>query len=140
MSEAPSGIPPDERPNGLRRRLAAALGGRRSRRDGIAAEIGQGASGVAVGKNIIQIGTFIIPTLPVAALLVVALAGLGLAGWRLLFPPRGPVTMDHVFNVALADFAEEDTQGHVRRSAAGDRLSLWVYQAFEAQKNRYPDL
>ena len=47
--------------------------------DVIVANVGQGASDVVVGKNILKIGTLVIPALPVVIALIVALVG-GAAG------------------------------------------------------------
>ncbi|HEX9118068.1 MAG TPA: hypothetical protein VGA61_18525 [Anaerolineae bacterium] len=140
MSDPPGETHSEPRTGPLRRRLASLLAGGRPRGDIIAAEVGQGAQWIAVGKNIIQIGTFVVPTLPVVALLAVTLAGLGLVGWRLVFPQRGPATMQSSFNVALAEFGGQDASGKVGPSVEGARLSQWVYQAFEAQKDQSPDL
>jgi hypothetical protein len=55
--------------------------GRRGNGDVIAGQVGDEAQGVAIGRNIIQIGTVVLPTLPVLAGLLLAVFGSALALW-----------------------------------------------------------
>jgi tetratricopeptide (TPR) repeat protein len=120
------------------RRFLSSVKNRKEKGDVIAASVEQGARGVAVGKNIVQIGTLVIPTAPLLALpalviVIVAAVGLSL---------RGPVKMQGAFNVAVAGFGQERGPGQVAQSEAGQRISRWVFEALQAQKEGYagPDL
>ncbi len=75
--------------------------------DVIMANVGQGASDVIVGKNILKIGTLVIPALPVVIALIVVLASGATALWLSLVP----ATMSDPFNVAIAGFSMIDSQG-----------------------------
>jgi hypothetical protein len=76
--------------------------------DVIVANVGQGASDIVVGKNILKIGTLVIPALPVVIALIVAL-GAGTVGlWRFLVPATMP---PGAFNVAVAEFSQIDGPG-----------------------------
>jgi tetratricopeptide (TPR) repeat protein len=81
------------------RRLRQVLRGKR-RGDVIVGTVGEEAQGVAIGKNIIQIGTVVIPTLPVLA--SVLLLALALTIYSLI--PSPPREMTGEFNVAVAEF------------------------------------
>ena len=83
-------------------RLQQLLKGKK-RGDVIVGTVGEEARGVAVGKNIIQIGTVVIPTLPVLAL-VLLLAAVALVSIMQPWRPRGPKKMTGEFNVAVAEF------------------------------------
>ena len=90
----------------------------------IAAHIEQ-SQGVAVGKNIVQIGVLSIPLLPlVLAVIGVAAAAGGIYWWS----GRGPLKMNRAFNVAVADFADDGGVGD-----RGRTLSTWVGRALEQQ-------
>jgi tetratricopeptide (TPR) repeat protein len=120
----------------LRRLLGSAGSG-----DRIGANIGEGAQGNAVGKNIIQIGTLVIPTVPLVVLVLVAATGVAFLGLRLraLAAPQGPVKMQGAFNVAVAEFGQTDANGRLHTSDDGQRLSLWVFQSLRAQRDAFPD-
>ncbi len=106
--------------------------GRSNRADVIAANVGEGAQGVAVGKNIVQIGSIIIPFWSVLLLLGVILGGTASGAYML----RGPTKMTGLFNVAVASFAEEDN-GTVRPSQEGEQLSQWVFDVLKNQQAQY---
>lgn len=82
----------------------------RRERDVIIAEIGPGARDVIVGKNVIRIGTLVVPALPaVAALLFLASAAVLGLWWAIV-----PATMSgDAFNIAVAQFGQ----------ISGDRVS-----------------
>ncbi len=80
-------------------------------------------SEVAIGRNIVQIGTLVIPTIPLLALLLVVLAAVGFFGYRLL----GPTKMNGSFNIAVAQFGQIDKDGSVRTSEDGKRISQWMF-------------
>ena len=89
----------------------------------IAASVGDGNQGVAVGKNIVQIGTLVIPVIPVVAGLVLLVAGAG----AFVYFSLGPAQMTGPFSVAVAEFGEVDASGQVHHSPDGERLSEWIY-------------
>jgi tetratricopeptide (TPR) repeat protein len=105
---------------------------RSNRADVIAANVGEGAQGVAVGKNIVQIGSIVIPFWSVLLLLGVILGGAATAAYAL----RGPTKMTGLFNVAIATFAEE-TDGAVGSSRDGTQLSQWVFDVLKNQQAQY---
>jgi tetratricopeptide (TPR) repeat protein len=106
------------------------MGGPR-RGDVIAANVEGGAQGVAVGKNIVQIGTLAVPVWPLFALLVVFAVGTGV--WALR--QRGPTTMEGQFNVAVADFVALDMQGRPVSSANARQLGSIM---FDMLQESYP--
>jgi tetratricopeptide (TPR) repeat protein len=92
------------------------------------------AQSVAVGRNIIQIGTLVLPLRLLLALLALALAG----AVALIFAVRGPTTMagSGTFRIAVADFAM-DEGGELRASTEGRRLSAQVFDTLRQQQSRY---
>jgi tetratricopeptide (TPR) repeat protein len=106
--------------------------------DVIAAEVGEGARGVATGKNIIQIGTLQVPIWAVLALLAGVAAAIALLAWIAFRPPQGPATMSGLFNVAVADFGMLDSRGQVSSSQTGDLLSRRLYEGLQIEFNSLP--
>ncbi len=102
--------------------------------DVIVGTVGEHAQGVAVGKNIIQIGTLVIPTIPVLAVLGLLLVAAVALGSQLL----GPAKMTGLFNVAVAEFGQVDAAGHVRPSDDGKRLSEWVFNGLRQEFDSLP--
>lgn len=102
--------------------------------DVVVGTVGAGARGVAVGKNIIQIGALVVPLWAV----------LGLAGALLLAAAaaylslRGPATMagSGTFNIAVADFARLDGDTP-RPDGAARQLSTLMYRALIQQQDVY---
>lgn len=118
------------------RRLLAGLK-QRFAGDVIAAEIGEDAQGVAVGKNIIQIGSLVIPTLPLLALIMMVAA----AFVYLVFLPRGPKEMSGEFNVAVAQFGQLDTAGTIVAKDDSKNLSRWLFERLQAEyKSLMPEI
>ena len=107
----------------LRGVLARFAGGPR-RGDVIAANVEGGAKGVAVGKNIVQIGTLNLPVWPLLALLLALAAGVG--AWALVQRSRH-ATMDGQFNIAVAKFVERDAQGRQRTSQRANEVGALVF-------------
>jgi tetratricopeptide (TPR) repeat protein len=125
----------DERPpaesqrgRGWLRGVLARFAGRRERGDVIAANVEGGARGVAVGKNIVQIGTLNVPVWPLLGLLLAIVVAAGV--WALSL--RGPATMGGQFNVAVADFVELDGEGRPRASERADQLGALVFDTLAA--------
>lgn len=96
---------------------------------------------VSVNKNVIQIGTLVMPTVPVAIAAVLVSVIAILAGLRLLglTDPVGPSRMPGGFNVAVAEFGKEDTSGQVSSSEDGQRLSRAVFDTLQAQIVEFED-
>jgi tetratricopeptide (TPR) repeat protein len=111
---------------------------KKSSGDVISAEVSQGAHDVAIGKYIIQIGTLQIPLWSLLAVLSCLAGILALLGWLAFHHPKGPVSMNGLFNVAVADFGETDSQGRVHPSQTGDLLSLRLYQGLQIEFNSLP--
>ena len=96
---------------------------RRQAGDSVAASV-QNSQNVTVGKNIVQIGTLVVPVLPLVALLVLAVSSAGAWVWQ---QNSGPTTMaDGSYNIAVVDFADKD-------KARGQRLSTWIGQSLERE-------
>jgi len=120
--------------NWLKNALSSLLG-KKERGDVIVGTVGAGARNIAIGKNIIQVGSLKVPTLPVvASLLVMALAAT-LALWLLLVPSQMPVNS---FNVAVAEFGQVDADGRMIRSEDGRNLSQWMFTELQKEYKTFP--
>jgi len=107
-------------------RILRRFQGRREHGDVIAANI-ERSQGVAVGKNIIQIGTLAIPALPLVFLIALVAVGLGLLAWRAV---SGPTTMPNgTFNIAIATMADTDARGQPREAQRGRDISALIGRA-----------
>ncbi len=84
---------------------------RRGKGDVIAARVGEGAEGVAVGKNIVQIGTVVVPLVPLIGILAALVAVVSLLAWNLLIRPSQLEPMAGLFNIAVANFGQLDEAG-----------------------------
>ena len=96
---------------------------------------------VTLGRNVIQIGTLVMPTVPVVvgALLLTAgliFIGLSVAG---TFAAPGPKMMQGSFNVAVAQFGQQDERGQILASEDGRRLSKIVFDALKEQIRDFED-
>lgn len=134
--------PEDQQRTGWLRRTLQRLAPRRAQGDVVAANVEQGARNVVVGKNIVQIGTLIVPIPLLGGVFVLLLGGLGLLVWqiRALAEP-GAATMTGSFNVAIAPFTEIDARGRPTGDrATGLQLSEWVYQVLDARKRAYAQI
>jgi tetratricopeptide (TPR) repeat protein len=118
----------------LRRTLSKLLK-REKRGDVIAAYVGEGARDVVIGKNIIKIGTLVIPTVPVLAILFVVVSALIFVAVNFL----GPTKMDARFNVAVAEVGEMDAEGRMHRSEDGQLISKWMFDELVAANEKYED-
>jgi hypothetical protein len=114
----------------IRRGLARLRGG-----DVIVANVGQGASDVVVGKNILKIGTLVIPALPAAIGLVASLAGAAGGLWLYLVPARMPP--GH-FNVAVAEFGAIDAQGRSSVTADSRLISRTLFATIQDELRQLP--
>lgn len=113
-------------PQGWRARLKALFS---RERDVIVAEIGAGAQDVIVGKNIIRIGSLVIPALPAIIALLVALSLAAFVTWWATVPAK----MDSAtFNVAIADFGQI-SQGRVAASDDGRLASRMLFTTLQAE-------
>jgi tetratricopeptide repeat protein len=120
--------PPPPKPSLLQR--LRGLWARARSGDVIVANIGQGASDVVVGKNIIKIGTLVIPALPAVIALIVALVG-GAAGlWIYLVPATMP---PGAFNVAVAEFSQIDDQGRERVTTDSALISRTLFTTIQGE-------
>jgi len=118
----------------LRRTLSNLLK-RGKRGDVIAAYVGEGARDVVIGKNIIKIGTLVIPTAPVLAILFVVVSALIFVAVNFL----GPTKMGARFNVAVAEVGEMDAEGRMHRSEDGQLISKWMFDELVAANEKYED-
>lgn len=118
----------------LRRTLSSLLK-REKRGDVVAAYIGEGARDVVIGKNIIKIGTLVIPTVPVLAILFVVVSALIFVAVNFL----GPNKMDARFNIAVAEVGEIDADGRMHRSEDGQLLSKWIFDELVTANEKYED-
>ena len=136
MSKAPGMDPNENEQNWLQRFLARAT--RRGHGDIIAANIGQGAQNVAVGKFILQnnvrIGTLVVPIRFIVALLAAALV-VAIAVWIAVVPDKMP---ESTFNVAVADLGQLDKNGQVHASKDGASLSQWMFGKLQAEAASLP--
>lgn len=102
------------------------------RGDIIAGEVGAGARGVAVGKNIIQIGNLVIPVRLLLTLLFPLIPILTALFWS------RPTEMTGSFNVAVAEFGQISPMGQVEPSASGQRLSEWIFKTLRDEYKSLP--
>ncbi|MBI3915260.1 MAG: hypothetical protein HY327_13870 [Chloroflexi bacterium] len=108
------------------------------RGDVIIADVGEGASDVVVGKNIIKIGTLVVPALPVIVALIIFLLVGGGTAYYFSLPVKMPLNPKYpYFNVVVADFGEIDQSGKAIESAAGAGLSEFT---FTTLKSTFKDL
>jgi hypothetical protein len=98
--------------------------------DVIVANVGQGASDVVVGKNILKIGTLVIPALPVVIALIVTLVGGATGMWAYLVPATMP---PGTFNVAVAEFSQLDDQGRERVTSDSALISRTLFTTIQAE-------
>lgn len=124
----------DQEASWLRRRLPSWLAGPR-RTDLIAAEVGPGASAVIVGKNNIQIGTLVLPTLPVVLTLLLLVAAVSALLWLRLVPRVMPLGQ---LNIAVADIGMQAGSGDVRPSDDGRSLGEWIYRELQLGYAEFP--
>jgi tetratricopeptide (TPR) repeat protein len=113
----------------------------RKRGDTIFGRVGDDARGVAIGKNIVQIGTLVVPTrLVLIAVGVVAMSGLVWAGVviQALRAPTGPAVMTGPFKVAVASFGQIGEDGRVRPSEEGRLLSKWIFTSLQGEYKTLP--
>lgn len=99
------------------------------------ARAGAGERRIAIGKNIIQIGTLVVPTVPVLAVLGVVVSALIFGAVNFM----GPAKMPGDFNIAVAEIGELDAQGRVRPSEDGALLSRWMFNELVAANEAYGD-
>jgi hypothetical protein len=126
--------PPAPRPS-LRERLRGLLARLRGG-DVIVANVGQGASDVVVGKNIIKIGTLVVPALPAIAALLGLVAAVALGLWLRFVPAAMPPDR---FNVAVAEFSEVDAAGRARVSANSALISKTLFTTIQGELGQLPD-
>jgi len=109
---------------------------RRDRGDVIVGDVGQEARGVVVGKNVIQIGTLVVPARLVVAV-VAAFVGL-VALSAFLAWSQVPDKMTGLFNIAVADFGEVDASGQVRPSPRGQAISQRLFKGLQIEFDNLP--
>ena len=122
----------DRLPSFLKRKERRAVRG-----DVIAGDVGEGARGVVVGKNVVQIGTLIVPArlvIVLVGLLIVLVAGSAFLAWNLWVPDR----MTGLFNIAVAEFGQVDTQGQVRPSPRGQLISQRLFNGLLIEFDNLP--
>jgi len=156
--------PRENNPSWLARQWQRLRGDRRDG-DTILAQVGEDARGVAVGKNIIQIGSMRIPIWLVVLIAVGVVTGAGVAVVNAVStrgelrdirgvvlaptptptstptatPTPTPAPMTGAFNIAVADFGQEDSAGRVQPSEQGRVLSQWVFESLRTQYEQIGD-
>ena len=103
--------------------------------DVIVANIGQGASDVVVGKNILKIGTLVIPALPLVLALITTLLVSAAGTWLLVVPADMP---QGTFNVAVAEFSQIDSQGRERVTADSALISRTLFTTIQGELQQLP--
>jgi hypothetical protein len=103
---------------------------------------------IAVTGRGIAIGKLNIPIVPLIAALGLGLAALVLMGImstrtqqqvQQILPTPTPEKMQHTFNIAIAEFAEEDAAGHIQITDSSRRLSRNVYDVLWQEWNAFSD-
>ena len=130
---------PEKPPTSWLQRTLQRIMPRRAAGDVVAANVAQGARNVVVGKNIVQIGTLVVPVPLLALVLVVLIAATGIVVWQFnQLAPAGPTHMNGTFNIAIADFVELDARGQpIAHSASGGQISTWIYNSLEELRRDY---
>ena len=134
MSNQTASQPPRlKQPNWLRRWLLRWQG--RQQGDIIRGDVGQGARGVVIGKNVVQIGTLVIPLVPVLLALFMLIAVAGGVAWVRFVPAK---MSRPGFNIAVAQFGEPGQDGKSSSSAVGRTLSQAVYTNLDEAISQVP--
>lgn len=120
MASTPPPSPPPA--SGWRARLRSWLPQRSA--DVIIANVGAGAQDVVVGKNILRIGTLVVPALPAVVALIVLVVGAAAGLWFSLVPATMP---DGYVNIAIADFGQIDADGRIRVTADSQRVGETLF-------------
>jgi len=110
---------------------------RQERADVIVGDVGEGARGVVVGKNVVQIGTLVVPArlaIVLVALLVGLVAGSAFLAWNLWVPDR----MTGLFNIAVAEFGQVDAQGQVHPTSKGQAISQRLFDGLRVEFDSLP--
>src|ERR1700712_2274339 len=126
-------LPPQPKPSllqRLRQRLAQLRGG-----DVIITTIAPGASDNIVGKNIIKIGTLVVPALPAVIALIVALVSAAVGLWLYLVPAKMPAGY---FNIAVAEFSQIEPQAHERFPADSALISRTLFTTIQGELQPLP--
>ena len=126
----------NEQSNWLKRKLASWVGRPRGR-DVIAANIGESARWVIVGKYNIQIGHLVLPTLPVVLTLVLIIASTATYLWFKLVPAEMPISPMNM-NIAIAQVGLSDSTSKLLESKDGSNLSEWIYRALISGYAEFP--
>jgi tetratricopeptide (TPR) repeat protein len=89
-------------------------------------------------KNVIEIGTLVLPTGPVAVVALALLGVLALA-FYLIFPPTPPdAAQNSLFNVVVAEIGQVDAAGSLRPSADGEQISERIYEGLRLEFESLP--
>lgn len=105
-----------------------------TRGDVISGEVGDQARGVVIGKNIIQIGTIVVPVWLLLALLAGAAAILVFQ----FVNSRGPTEMSGEFNIAVAEFGQLGADGRIKSVPDGRSLSGWLFERLQKEYETFP--
>jgi tetratricopeptide (TPR) repeat protein len=100
--------------------------------DQISGNIGENSKNIVIGKNIIQIGTIRISRKILLIILLSIITGFGVIVFNL--NPSGPPTMRGAFNVAVAQFGEEDENKKIKESEIGKDISYWIFKILKENK------
>jgi tetratricopeptide (TPR) repeat protein len=100
------------------------------------------------GGTFIQIGKLVVPTLPFVAIVLVLGGLLAVLVYRTFAmstdtsDTRGPVKMQHLFNVAVADYGlvNNPSSGAVQEGDDGKLLAEWTFEKLQTRLNAIPEL
>lgn len=125
--------PPEQAkpPTGWRARLRSWLPHRSA--DVIIANVGAGAQDVVVGKNILRIGTLVIPALPAVIALILTLVSAAGGLWLYLVPATMP---DGYVNIAIANFGVVGADGRIRTSKDSDLIGRTLFATVRDEVQR----
>lgn len=142
---------PDDRPNEhtdvnwLRRQIRRIDNVRR--RDVVIGQVGEGARNVIIGKGNVQINiadrNVTLPAYAALLLLVVIASSLmivvGFLSRPVWEPVLYPARMSKPFNIAVAQFGELDSDGHVQETETGRLLSTWLFDGLKREYANYAE-
>ncbi|MBN1218417.1 MAG: hypothetical protein JXM69_05790 [Anaerolineae bacterium] len=95
----------------------------------------RGDTEIVAGKNIVKIGSLVVPAFPLMVALVAVVVVSALLGWYYLVPAKMPL---NTFNVAVAEFGKIGAQGKVSASKDGQELSEWMFGELQSEYKSWP--
>ncbi|MBI5031362.1 MAG: hypothetical protein HZB51_12605 [Chloroflexi bacterium] len=94
--------------------------------DTIIANVGEGARDVIVGKNVIKVGTLVVPAVPVFVGVVILIVLVAIGGYLYFVPNKMPLD---TFNIAVADFGVMGADKQIQVTSESQSFSRMIFAA-----------